>query len=302
MASQLLLGLSSALYLVASVLYQLHFFARWRSRARAAFPVAIAALALHTAGLVAYVAQTGHAPFTGIFESLAFFAWCIVVVCLVVLRSRKIEVLGAIALPLAFVALICGLFALSVGPAPAAGVRETPSKLLLVIHVPPALLSYAAFLVALCAAIAYLFHAWLLRTKRLAGIHHMLPSLDALDRIAYRMVALGFPLLTLAIVTGAIWYMSTRGAQKGDYWGWMSQEMWTLVTWLIYAVYLHARMVAGWKRTSSHWLLVAGFVVVLLTYLVAHTWLPGVHQPTREAAPLAQSLLPNAVGGAPLDA
>ena len=99
----------------------------------------------------------------------------------------------------------------------------------------------------------------------------------------------------VAIVTGAGWYMSTRGAQQGDYWGWVGQEMWSLVTWAIYAVYLHARMVAGWKRTHSHWLLVAGFAVVLLTYLVAHVWLPGVHQPGGSGDALAGAVAASAL-------
>ncbi|MFQ6098422.1 MAG: cytochrome c biogenesis protein CcsA [Armatimonadota bacterium] len=303
MAGQVLLGVSSAFYLVASVLYQCHFFARWRRWGRHAFPVAMAALAVHTAGFVLYIVQTGHPPFTSIFESLAFFAWCIVVVYLVAQRAHKIEVLGSIAFPLAFVALVSGLFALAAGPSPAVGVKETPSTVLLIVHATPALLSYAAFFLALCAAVGYLFHAWLLRSKRLTRVQRALPSLDALDAIAYRMVAVGFPLLTVGIVAGAVWYMYTRGATRGDYWGWVTQEMWTMVTWLIYAVYLHARMVAGWKRTSSQWLLVAGFAVVLVTYLVAHLWLPGVHQPGGEAAHALPAVFTGAgsPSGAPLD-
>ncbi len=269
--ASLSLGGASGLYLLASVLYQGHYWRRLALLAPYARPVTILALAVHTVGLVLHAASTGHLPLTSVWESLAVFAWLTVIVYLIIERRTRLAAVGAFAVPLAFLAILCaGLAAPHPAPPP-----ETARPWLLITHALPSVLSYAAFLLAFCGGVLYLAQAWLLKAKRLTGLQRALPSLEQLDHFAYRLVALGFPLLTLGIVSGAIWF----GAMRGSYWGWLLEEMWTLITWLVYAIYLHARLVAGWNRGRTMWLLVAGFAVVIVTYVIAHPTLPGVHNP-----------------------
>ncbi len=100
-----------------------------------------------------------------------------------------------------------------------------------------------------------------------------LPPLNVLDRLTYRTVVLAFPLLTLMVITGAVW----ANESWGRYWGWDPKETWALITWLFYAAFLHVRLVQGWKGRRSALLAVLGFIAVLFTYLGVSFLLPGLH-------------------------
>ncbi|MCH7580844.1 MAG: cytochrome c biogenesis protein CcsA, partial [Chloroflexi bacterium] len=100
-----------------------------------------------------------------------------------------------------------------------------------------------------------------------------LPSGERLEEIANRSVLIGFPLLTLGVILGAYWAHSAWSR----YWGWDPKETSALVTWLIYAGYLHARNLRGWKGKGSAWLLVIGFGAVLFSYFAVNLWVSGLH-------------------------
>jgi len=100
-----------------------------------------------------------------------------------------------------------------------------------------------------------------------------LPPLEVLDRLTYRAVTLAFPLLTLMLITGAVW----ANESWGRYWGWDPKETWALITWLFYATFLHTRLTHGWKGRRSAVLAVLGFVAVMFTYLGVSFLLPGLH-------------------------
>ncbi|MFQ6132376.1 MAG: cytochrome c biogenesis protein CcsA [Armatimonadota bacterium] len=269
-AATITMGLASAIYFVAGVLYQGQFFRRWRAYAQWGARIVAAGAAVHAVALVLHGLTVGRLPLTSVWESLSFFAWLTVVVYLYLEWRMGMPLIGAFAVPLAFLAILCAALALPKGlPRP-----PEMNVWFLVVHVTPAFLSYVAFLLAFCVALLYLMQAGLLKAKRLGRLQRALPSLEQLDGLGYRLVALGFPLLTLGIVAGAIWYGETTG---GNYWSWLTQEPGPMITWLVYAIYLHARLVAGWQRGRITWLLVAGFVIVVVTYVVAHPFLPGPH-------------------------
>ncbi len=90
-----------------------------------------------------------------------------------------------------------------------------------------------------------------------------LPSLQILDEANYRLITIGFPLLTLAIITGALWAESTRGS----YFRWDPKEILALVTWFIYALVLHVRLTAGWRGGRAAILSIVGFIGVLFAFL-----------------------------------
>ena len=99
------------------------------------------------------------------------------------------------------------------------------------------------------------------------------PNQDVLDDVTYRMIAIGWPLLTGGIITGAVWANSAWGT----YWGWDPKETWSLITWFIYAIYLHARYVRGWKGTQMAVISAVGFLAVIFTYLGVNLVLSGLH-------------------------
>jgi len=99
------------------------------------------------------------------------------------------------------------------------------------------------------------------------------PSQEILDDVTYRMIAIGWPLLTGGIITGAVWANSAWGT----YWSWDPKETWSLITWFVYAIYLHARYVRGWKGTQMAVISAVGFLAVIFTYLGVNLVLSGLH-------------------------
>ncbi len=100
-----------------------------------------------------------------------------------------------------------------------------------------------------------------------------LPSAATLDRLAYRMIAFGFPIWTFGVITGAIWAESAWGR----YWGWDPKETWSFVTWVVFAGYLHARATSGWKGRRAAVIALAGFASLLVTYYAVNLWIVGLH-------------------------
>ncbi len=98
-------------------------------------------------------------------------------------------------------------------------------------------------------------------------------SADMLDEITYKSIAAGFPLLTLGIITGAIWADSAWGT----YWSWDPKETWSLITWFVYAMYLHSRFMRGWRGKKTAVMSLIGFISVIFTYLGVNLLLSGLH-------------------------
>ncbi|MBE9155479.1 c-type cytochrome biogenesis protein CcsB [Nodosilinea sp. LEGE 06152] len=96
---------------------------------------------------------------------------------------------------------------------------------------------------------------------------------DTLDNISYRMIGLGFPLLTIGIIAGAVW----ANEAWGSYWSWDPKETWALITWLVFAAYLHARITKGWQGRRPAILAATGFVVVWVCYLGVNILGKGLH-------------------------
>jgi cytochrome c-type biogenesis protein CcsB len=122
--------------------------------------------------------------------------------------------------------------------------------------------------------IAVLF--WLVWSKGMSLkriLKQYVPGQDILDDVTYRMIAIGWPLLTGGIITGAVWANSAWGT----YWSWDPKETWSLITWFVYAIYLHARYVRGWKGTQMAVISAVGFLAVIFTYLGVNLVLSGLH-------------------------
>jgi len=130
----------------------------------------------------------------------------------------------------------------------------------------PFLLS--GLLSGLLASALYLMLSW-----RREGLQQMLPAADALDRLTYKTIGVAFPLLTLMIAAGAYWANQTWGS----YWSWDPKETAALVTWLVYAGYLHMRIARGWRGRRAAYFAVLGFAVVMFTFFGVTYLLPGLH-------------------------
>jgi len=199
---------------------------------------------------------TGALAFTGAY---IFALW-----------KYKIRWLG---LPVAISVLLTLGTAITVLYVPSAPLVPALKSAWLVIHVSAAIISGGVFLLANCIAATYLIldryeenggrPVWALK----------LPTLEALDQLSYRLVALVFPLWTFSVIAGAIW----AEAAWGRYWGWDPKETWAFITWVAYAAYLHARVTVGWRGRKAAWLCLFAGSTFLFNYVYVNIWGTGKH-------------------------
>ncbi len=221
------------------------------------------------AGLVMRSIALQHAPYSNLFEFSMSFGIAIVLIYAIVEYRSGTRLAGAFVLPVA-----CGLYASALA-FPSEGqevlVPALQSPTLLTIHVALMILSYAVLAVAFGAAVMHLAQGW--RFAGRAGRFAFLPTPERCDLLTYRAVLVGFPLLAVGVALGAFW----ANDAWGRYWGWDPKETAALVTWLIFAVYIHARGLRGLRGSRSAWIVVAGFAAVLFTYLGVNLWISGLH-------------------------
>ncbi|MEW5991390.1 MAG: cytochrome c biogenesis protein CcsA [Chloroflexota bacterium] len=218
------------------------------------------------AGLVASLALrgvvVGRGPWGNLFEFSVAFATSIVGGYLLLERRYPIRSIAAIPMG---VAVFLTLYAASLPSEIAPLVPALQNAPLLTIHVGMAVLSYGIFATSFAAGIGYLVQG---KGDRYAW----LPSHRVLDRVAYRAVIIGFPIFATMIILGS-WWASIAWSR---YWGWDPKETAALVTWLVYAIYLHARNQRAWAGRPAALLLVIGFAMVLVTYS-GSLWFSGLH-------------------------
>jgi cytochrome c-type biogenesis protein CcsB len=204
----------------------------------------------------------GRGPWGNLYEFTVAFAFGICAATIIFDRKRRLPALSTIAygVALALLAYSTTLPNTVVDLVPA-----LQHPLLLTIHVGMAMLSYGIFAFAFAAGVAYLLQG---ETDRFSW----LPPAKRLDLVAFRAVTVAFPLFAGMLILGSIW----ASIAWSRYWGWDPKETSALATWLVYAVYLHARSQRGWQGRPAALLLVIGFVAVLLTYS-GNLWFTGLH-------------------------
>ena len=254
------------IYFVSMLLYFCFIAVKKDSVARFAVIAQATGLAMHTAALVCRGIGAGRLPLTNQYEFATSFAWGLSLVSLVFILRFRFKALGAFAAPVTF--LVIGYAAMQ-----SKEVRELMPALRsgwLGFHVSTAIIAYGAF--GVCFVLSLIF---LMRSRVQAGsfLDAHIPGREKLDMISYRASALGLLFLTFTILTGAIW------AERawGSYWSWDPKETWSLVTWIVYAAYLHLRLRRGWQGKAAAIFAVIGFICVMFTYIGVNTFLPGIH-------------------------
>ncbi|MDD5100197.1 MAG: c-type cytochrome biogenesis protein CcsB [Syntrophales bacterium] len=266
MSDTLIIGWTTFVYLASFAFYlvrMVHGRERWSAPASW---LARIGFAMHSAALLlrwknSYDLGIGHAPLSNFYESLVFFSWSILFIHLILEGRSKIRGLGTFLMPVAFLLLAYA----SMVP----GVNNRIQPLIpalqsnwLTVHVLTCFLGYAFFAAAFALGIMIL-----LKSDASAGVggrlRQRIPADDALEELLYQGALLGFIFLSLGIATGSIWAHSAWGS----YWSWDPKETWSLITWIVYALMLHARAVRGWRGKRMAWLSLFGFASVLFTYL-----------------------------------
>lgn len=194
---------------------------------------------------------TGHGPFSNMYEFAIAFSWGILL--MTIIFSFKYR---SVAINAAGTAITFGLL-LFAGTLPSKATPLVPAlqqSFLLTAHVASAVVAYGAFTVGFIAAVFYMFQ----RKENLGW----LPTSQSLEKISYNTVIIGFPAMTLVIVLGALW----ADISWGRYWSWDPKETASLVTWLIYAGYLHSRIIMNWRGKKTALFLIIGFAAVVFTF------------------------------------
>jgi cytochrome c-type biogenesis protein CcsB len=257
--------------------------------------------------------EGGYFPLSNLYESLFFIAWGITAVHFVAESMSRSNLVGVVTAPVAMG--ICAFAALSLPDTMQVSEPLVPAlkSNWLMMHVSVMLISYSALMVGSVLAIAFLVitrgqeielkgssvgtgafreSRYRLRKAEVAGAEvesggtavmtaaatqtltpQRLTLADTLDNVSYRVIGLGFPLLTIGIIAGGVW----ANEAWGSYWSWDPKETWALITWLVFAAYLHARMTRGWQGRRPAILAASGFVVVWVCYLGVNLLGKGLH-------------------------
>lgn len=223
----------------------------------------------HTITIIARWAAAGRTPATSLHESLTFFSWIMVALYLLVLVRYRQKVLGAFVAPFALVLLITA----SLLPKEIVPLAPVLESYWLPVHVLLAFLGNAFFALAFFLGIMYVIQERYLKTRKLKGLYFILPSLETLDEMNYKCLQYGFPLLTLAIITGAIW----SEYAIGSYWDWQPRQIWSLITWFLYAALLHGRLTAGWRGKKAAIFSGTAFLILICSFIIINLVSGGAH-------------------------
>jgi len=256
-------------YFVATLLYLVGVITRRDPLGKFAKWVLVTGFTVHCATLMARWLATGLTPAASLYEALSFFAWALVGTYLLFDLRYRIAVLGAFVCPLALVLMIGGTAA----PKQIPVANPVLDSWWFPVHVTLAFLGYAVFAVAAMAGVMYLLQERRVKNKQFSGLFYRLPSLDTLDSINYKCLTFGFPLMTMGIISGAIWANSAWGG----YWRWDPKETGALVVWFLYAALLHGRLTIGWRGRRAAIFAIIGFLFLLTTFLGVNLLLGGQH-------------------------
>lgn len=233
----------------------------------------------------------GYFPLSNLYESLIFLSWSISTIHLFVEFKTQSRLIGSITTPIIF--FISGFSSLTLPTEMQKALPLVPSlqSNWLMMHVTMMMISYATLIVGSLLCILYIAFIIFNKDSKNQNINENLDSskvsstltlnaiysknslLETIDIWSYRIIGLGFPFLTIGIISGAVW----ANEAWGSYWSWDPKETWALITWLIFAIYLHSRLLKGWQGKKAATLGSCGFFIIWICYLGVNFLGKGLH-------------------------
>jgi len=257
------------LYLIASGGFIIYMIRQHDQAFYIAYRVLIGGFVFHTFFFAHRFYLMGVAPILGFKAALSFFSWVIVLSYLVFHQRFKVRILASFAVPFsAFLMIVSSAMPWFEGP-----IKPIFKSIWLVIHVVTVFVGNGLFAIAFMAAVMYLIQERQIKQKKLGAFFKRLPSLASLDSISHYSLVYGFPFLTAGMITGSIYAQLAFG----KYWQWDPKEVWTLITWLFYAVLLHERLAAGWRGRKAAIMSIVCFALLLFTLVGANFLMEGYH-------------------------
>ncbi len=226
---------------------------------------------------------SGHFPLSNLYESLIFLAWAFTSIHLLCSAFFQLPFLAAITAPTTLLTFTFAAFSLPKEMQKASALVPALQSNWLMMHVSIMILSYAALLFGSLFALVFLLVPSTLKFQTSETLpSEISPDItvsqlsklgQTLDNCSYRVLGFGFPLLTMGILSGAVW----ANEAWGSYWSWDPKETWALITWLVFAIYLHTRLTRGWIGTKPAIIAACGFVTVWVCYLGVNLLGSGLH-------------------------
>jgi cytochrome c-type biogenesis protein CcsB len=250
--------LAVAFYAVAMIYFLIRFFLKKEKTARAAYLFLLLGLATHGLDLLVIGLRYRHFPATSLSEAFTLVSWLTVLFFTWIVRRDSMEAVAVVLLPVAIVSVLYHEFFGRKIPAPEPIIREE----WVYIHIPLMILSVAALALTFVLAIIYIIQERQLKSKQPAFFYYRLPSLEVCEDLASNSLWAGFFLLTLGIVTGMILSRSVHGV----YFSWDYKEIWSVITWCLYAILIHGRLLAAWRGRRAAYFAIAGFVLMLFSF------------------------------------
>nr|BBI37319.1 Cytochrome c biogenesis protein CcsA [Palmaria palmata] len=247
----------------------------------------------------------GYFPLSNLYESLIFLTWCLTLVHLILERQTNSQVVGAISVPIQLFIIAFASLSLPIEMQQASPLVPALRSNWLMMHVTIMMLSYAFLIIGSLISIFFLIITFgqsiqlkgsatgkilslsvinqsnknreRLEKKESTDINIQssprMNLLESLDNLSYRIIGLGFPMLTIGIISGAVW----ANEAWGSYWSWDPKETWALITWLIFASYLHSRLTQSWQGKKPAIIASVGFFIVWICYLGVNFLGQGLH-------------------------
>ncbi len=235
---------------------------------------------------------SSHFPISNLFESLCFLSWGLLLAQLLIEREYQTPIISTLSLPIILLTLGFAFFVLPEDLRSSSNLVPALRSSWLVMHVSVVMLSYASLIIGSCLSASVLLidnnQALQIRSNSVGIGGYKISNLvsdkevikpyqfshiEKLDTLSYRSILVGFVLLTLGLVSGAVW----ANEAWGTWWSWDPKETWAFISWLFYAAYLHMRISKGWQGRKPALLATSGFFIVLICYLGVNFWGVGLH-------------------------
>jgi len=257
------------LYLLSAAGYLVFLFFQKQILHKLSYGILSAGFLLHTVLIGYEFAHLGFFPVHTLHHTLSFTSWTLAGVYLLLKYRYHLNILGAFAAPLTAAVMIAVVCIPAVPTEHGAQLKS----IWLILHVGFIFIGQACLALACGAGILYLIQEHAIKSKTSRFFLKRLPSLEFIDVTGYLFIIIGFTMLTVGLITGFVYAHQVWGR----FWSWDPKEIWSGVSWLIYAALLHGRLAAGWRGRRSAVMAIIGFAALLFTFLGVNIFLEGHH-------------------------
>lgn len=256
-------------YIVSTAGYFAYLFIQKNYLQKAGYFLLLIGFLFHSVSILYGYIKLGYMPVSNLNETLSMAGWAIAGVFLIFQFKFNLKILGIYAAPLAAFVMIVS----SQLPTEPAQVKNIFNSFWFIIHILTIFIGEASLAMACGVGILYLVQEHAIKTKNHGFFFRRLPSLELIDITGYACIIVGFTMLTIGLASGFVYAKSVWGR----FWSWDPKEVWSGITWLLYAVLLHGRLVAGWRGRRTAIMAIVGFAVLLFTFFGVNFFLKGHH-------------------------